>query len=297
MYYININDNINRLILLMTIAISVKVNDGIVLASDSATTIMGRDPGGSISVLNIYNYANKIFNLKKGLPIGAITWGIGSIGYSSISTLVKDFRKLISSNDDLRIDNNNYTIEDMANKFKKFIFDEKYLTAFKDLPQKPSMGFMIVGYSSRELLAEEWRIDIDKGECKGPAKVRERDEIGITWNGEIEAINRLIFGYSTNLINILIKDFPLPEEDAKGIVELCRKKLSVPFVIAPMPIQDAIDLTIFLVETTINFSRFAPGAPTVGGPIEVAAITKHEGFKWIQRKHYYDTSLNPKTED
>jgi len=59
-----------------------------------------------------------------------------------------------------------------------------------------------------------------------------------------------------------------------------------------MPIQDAIDLSIFLVESTIRFSKFAPGAPTVGGPIEVATITKHERFKWIQRKHYYKQELN-----
>jgi hypothetical protein len=30
----------------------------------------------------------------------------------------------------------------------------------------------------------------------------------------------------------------------------------------------------------------------VGGPIEIAAITKHEGFRWIQRKHFYPAGLN-----
>lgn len=35
-----------------------------------------------------------------------------------------------------------------------------------------------------------------------------------------------------------------------------------------------------------------PGANTVGGPIELAAITKHEGFKWVTRKHYFDEQLN-----
>ncbi len=62
---------------------------------------------------------------------------------------------------------------------------------------------------------------------------------------------------------------------------------------APMPIQDAIDLATFLVDVTIKFSRFAPGPPTVGGPIEVAAITKHEGFKWVRRKFYYQAKYNP----
>lgn len=72
-----------------------------------------------------------------------------------------------------------------------------------------------------------------------------------------------------------------------------KRALSMHLVAPPMPIQDAIDLAEFLVDLTINFSRFTPGAPTVGGPIEVAAITKHEGFKWIRRKYWYSREINP----
>jgi hypothetical protein len=58
-------------------------------------------------------------------------------------------------------------------------------------------------------------------------------------------------------------------------------------------LQDAIDLAEFFVDTTATFTRFKRGAGTVGGPTESAAITKHEGFKWIRRKHYYSVHLNP----
>jgi len=73
----------------VTIAINLKVNDGVVLAADSATTFV--DQAGN--VVKVYNHANKVFNLCKGLPIGAITWGSGSIGKASISTLAKDLRR------------------------------------------------------------------------------------------------------------------------------------------------------------------------------------------------------------
>lgn len=49
----------------MTIAISMKVNDGIVLAADSASTIMAQTPQG-VGVINIYDKANKVFNLRNG---------------------------------------------------------------------------------------------------------------------------------------------------------------------------------------------------------------------------------------
>ena len=77
----------------MTIALVLKINDGLVLATDSASTLMNKDQkSGQMLVYNIYDNANKVFNLYKGLPIGAVTWGLGCIGNSSIETLVKDFR-------------------------------------------------------------------------------------------------------------------------------------------------------------------------------------------------------------
>ena len=32
---------------------------------------------------------------------------------------------------------------------------------------------------------------------------------------------------------------------------------------------------------------------TVGGPIDVAVISKGDGFIWIKRKHYFNKDLNP----
>jgi hypothetical protein len=70
------------------------------------------------------------------------------------------------------------------------------------------------------------------------------------------------------------------------------KSLYVPLSLPAMPIQDAIDLARFLANTAAAFTQFSLRAATVGGPIEVAAITKHEGFKWITRKHFFDQRFN-----
>jgi hypothetical protein len=60
-----------------------------------------------------------------------------------------------------------------------------------------------------------------------------------------------------------------------------------------MPIQDAIDLVKYLADVTVGYVRFKQGAPTVAPPIDIAAITTHQGFKWVERKHYYRQELNP----
>src|SRR5215813_12025297 len=103
----------------MSIIVSVKINDGIVLASDSATTFYTADgePG------QIYQHANKIVNLVKGLPVGVMTCGAGGIGNASIDTLLKDLRLILSSEGDKHIDPKSYTMEKLASEVQAFFLE------------------------------------------------------------------------------------------------------------------------------------------------------------------------------
>jgi hypothetical protein len=51
-----------------------------------------------------------------------------------------------------------------------------------------------------------------------------------------------------------------------------------------------------MAETLVNLVSFRKQvtleAETVGGPIDVAVISKGDGFVWIKRKHYFDPALN-----
>ena len=58
---------------MMTIAVIMRVNDGLVLATDSASTVMLPDEKGNEFVYHVYNHADKIFNLKKGKSIACMT--------------------------------------------------------------------------------------------------------------------------------------------------------------------------------------------------------------------------------
>jgi len=52
-----------------------------------------------------------------------------------------------------------------------------------------------------------------------------------------------------------------------------------------------------MAETFVNLSSFkrkvSLGPETVGGPIDVAVVSKGDGLIWIKRKHYFEQSLNP----
>jgi hypothetical protein len=51
-----------------------------------------------------------------------------------------------------------------------------------------------------------------------------------------------------------------------------------------------------MAETLVNLTSFkrrvTHDPETVGGPIDVAIISKGDGFIWIKRKHYFDPALN-----
>ncbi|RWP33451.1 hypothetical protein [Mesorhizobium sp.] len=136
----------------MTIAIALQVHDGVVLASDSALTLNDPTKTGSASILNVYNNGNKIFNLLKGFPIGAVFYGAGSIGKSSVPTLIKDLRRRFAGESPTtekrwKINSKNYTIEDVARKAREFIFDEHFVP-LNVTTAGAQFGLAVAGYSS-----------------------------------------------------------------------------------------------------------------------------------------------------
>jgi hypothetical protein len=69
------------------------------------------------------------------------------------------------------------------------------------------------------------------------------------------------------------------------------------------PVIDAVavlpkDLLAEVAESLVNLTSFKrrismTSAETVGGPIDVAVISRGDGFVWIKRKHYFRPELNP----
>lgn len=276
----------------MTIVVTIKVNDGIVLAGDSATSLS--DASGA--VIKVYNNANKIFNLVKGKPIGAMTYASGSIGNASISTLSKELRiQLGKADGPFYIDKENYTIRDVATKALSF-FLEKYRTEYPHGNLGFLNGYRVCGYSTGGLLPEVWEIIIGDNPSAEPVEVYRRDAFGPAWAGDIDAISRLVRGVSVNAEAALVS-LGVDQANAGTIVNDLAIKLEEPLSTPAMPIQDAIELARFLAETAARFAHFKFNAPTVGGPIEVATITKYEGFKWVSRKHFYHSDLNSGGDD
>ena len=61
-----------------------------------------------------------------------------------------------------------------------------------------------------------------------------------------------------------------------------------------MPKSELAVMAESLVSLTSMKRRVSAETETVGGPVDVAVISKGEGFVWIKRKHYFEAALNPR---
>jgi len=58
------------------------------------------------------------------------------------------------------------------------------------------------------------------------------------------------------------------------------------------PKDELAQIAAWLVNLNSQQKRMSMGPETVGGPIDVAVISKGDGFIWIDRKHYFRSELN-----
>ena len=135
---------------------------------------------------NVYDNANKIFNIVKGQPIGCITFGSGNIGNASIGTLIKDLRKkLTDTPKEMEFNADSYTMKGVAEILAKFLGAECEKTAAL-IKANTNIGFLLGGYPKPGDLGEAWSVEILQGVPQTPKQLRKPDEAGISWGGQLK---------------------------------------------------------------------------------------------------------------
>jgi hypothetical protein len=86
----------------------------------------------------------------------------------------------------------------------------------------------------------------------------------------------------------------LVSELRKGIDQYAREMHSSPIVeiVDHLPKEELAAMAEALVNLTSFKRHVTRQAETVGGPIDVAVISRGDGFIWIKGKHYFDRDLN-----
>ena len=263
----------------MTIALAVVSNDGVVLASDSASTT--REANGRTF---IFHHKRKIFPLHESLPVAVVTAGLNRLDGISVSSLCTELAQKLSQHEKWKLDPESYTIEQVTDRLKELIFVEHYLPLFEKLPQDNRMTFFVAGYSAGKRFPEVVEIAFAGQHIIGPSRVEAKNTVHVKFFGVAEATHRLMQGFAPKFPGLLEKA-EIPKEKIEQILKAAGSELFPPILHPDQPLGETIAVVRFLAETEIKFSRFSPEPDTVGGALQLASISQQDGFRWLERGH------------
>jgi len=273
---------------LMSIVIVVKVSEGLVLAADSAATLLGTLHGPNIEqsgVLKTFYNADKLFQIGD-LPIGVLTWGNAFIGPRTLESIVREWEhnahweSLIQYKQ--QYNEERYSVRKCAESLLQHL-TATHRSEFSSLPmeQQPAIGIIVAGYSEGEFFPEIWRfvVPLDEKVHNQRPDINNQPNFGASWFGLTDAIVRLHFGHDDGAVTVLSERLGVPESEIRDI--LAPFQYPIPF--AQMPLQDAVDYANYIINIVIGRYRFVLGPDLCGGEIDIATITQKE-FKWISQK-------------
>ncbi|MEN0050708.1 MAG: hypothetical protein AAF806_26820 [Bacteroidota bacterium] len=105
-------------------------------------------------------------------------------------------------------------------------------------------------------------------------------------------ISHLDSKFAEQLKNADLKD--VVQEYQKEMQNIKRVKYIYPLMnaVASLSKEDLAEMAESLIYLTYLKRRITFAEESVGGPVDVALISKGDGFIWIKRKHYFDAELN-----
>lgn len=79
-----------------------------------------------------------------------------------------------------------------------------------------------------------------------------------------------------------------------AVLDKAWKEHSLPLrsVLSVLPVDEMAELAETLITLQSLKEKVTKPSATVGGPVDVAIITKHEGLVWVKRKHFFTPDIN-----
>jgi len=250
----------------MTIAVAVRTGSAVVFAADSKVTtsgLVGLEEDGSPRLQDqTYDNAYKIVH-DRSKQLMAMVAGYVNIGQASSVDYISTRNFLDYSLD------KNQAIDELVNEMHAEL--KRYWSTTKVPPDKwPGPTLVLATASSDRKNPRVWRVKLD-GEKPEIAEIL--TDPGIRLEGSYDEAFTLLFGYDYSVLQSIARD--LNVEEKKIIDSVNGAKVLRPLDklnLWSMPIQDAMDLAVFLAKVQVEMDRFLPGTPVCGGPIDVMVL-------------------------
>jgi len=266
----------------VSLGIVFKGPEGIVLAADSRVTLSTEQQAGANKVLShsTFDNATKLLKINGQEFVGVVTYGLGAVGQKEPRTphsFIPEFEEELYNGKEKKT---RLSVENFSKKLSEFFMNQWT----KIMPKNysgPDIHFLVGGYNSKDPYGKIFEFTIPS---KSKPIETNKDVFGVKWGGQLEYTNRLIKGFDPKALQ-LVKDFlKLSDKQTGDLLNHLEGNLSLPIPYQFLPLQDCVDLSIFLIRTTIQLQTFTVGVRGVGGAIDVATITRTDGFSAIQQK-------------
>ena len=272
-------------------------------------------------VTNSWDGVTKMFALSSDeqTPVAAVTAGLARLNDRSMKSYADEFLRDKTANALAQ-----RTVEEVANNFLVFMrrhYDQHY--ADSPLPPELRDGpvFLVGGYNAASHMPSLFRVNVQNNRVM---LERAPGAFGIAWDGQSDAVERLIHGYDTVLrdsiesqvsaeftalrktLNSDTTRMPpktldrtkmiLPERVDTEPLEAPRVSIDwddfgCEIAYGNLPIQDSIDLTAYLVGLQSGQAKFGKGIATVGGRTRIGLIRKQEGFRMLNEPELHHTRV------
>ncbi len=257
----------------MTLIVSLRIPDGIVIAGDSLSTMVGQgqleaaigvscpacghqhEIQGKLPMPPVaattFSYAQKVFPFCGKFGVG--TFGVGLLAGKSIYFAMRLIEQQLKKSK-ASFKGVTEAAQKIGDEIHNLLKEQLQLenTSVDTLPEDQfHIGFHVVGYDD----TKPKTVEVYVGKEVRP---RVQEELGCTYSGNGEVVQAVWGLYKTH-----------PESQP-------------PYQV--FSLQDAIDYAEFLIRTTIAHQRFSQTIPNVGGDIDIALVTPFDGFRWIRQK-------------
>ena len=266
----------------MSLGIAFKGPEGIVLAADSRVTLTAQQPGANTLLPAYFDNATKLLKIKGQDFVGAVTYGRGALGETQPRTAhsyIPEFEQELVAEvgEETRL-----SVEEFASKLSGFFLRQWKDTVSPNTHANDTMVFLVGGYDEGATYGRVFEVVIPSKPT--PTEFNVGNDFGITWGGQKEIAGRLIHGYDPTLDQLMKTHVNMNAAQMKNFREKVLPSLQVPIPYPFLPLQDCVDLAIFLVKATATIQKWMVGVRGVGGAIDVATITRTEGFHAVQEK-------------
>jgi hypothetical protein len=253
----------------MTIAVSVRTDSAVIFATDSKLTSQGLAgflPDGSPNFVNqTYDNATKVVHDQRK-RIMALTVGAVNVGRSTSVDLIASYF-FPDCSDAAAEEREIIAMLDFMNEQKR-----AHWTQTKTPPDQWPGPTMLIALAA-QTAPRIWRVTMDKERYTHKELT---DGPGIRFEGSYDEVISLTYGYRADVLASVANELGVSDM-AKVSAALTKLKVLRPIdklhlSLSAIPLQDAIDLAVFLASVQIEMDRFLPGEPACGGPIDVMVL-------------------------